>query len=605
MPRFEITGPDGGRYEVNAPDGASEQDVMSYVQKNMAGQSTPAPQSTPNSEAVAPQAPKPPAVNTWADVAKSAGAGVMRGVAGLAGLPGDIEKLTDAGLSYVMPETMARSKAARAQYGRESAFASSQDTTRNIEKAVGPLYKPQTTAGKYADTIGSFVPAIAAGGGGVMQKGLMALGSGGGSEFAGQMTEGTAAEPWARVGGALVGGMLPSVIARGYVPVNTDPLRAKHVDTLRKEGVTSLSAGEVTGSNPLRYLESHSNDLPFSGGRMTKLNKESAEQFTAAAMKRAGSSARQATTEAIDDMYNALGSKFDSLIQRTGGIPIRSQVLNKAVQAADDYYTVTSAANRIPLVNKIKDDLLKIATPGHPTPGWMPAEQYQTWRSQIGTVARGTSDPTTRSALYKLQDALDDAVGSSFKDQSLRDAWAQTRREYANAKVIERAADPASGAITPARLKQAAQTLHKSRMKRGKSDFSDLAYAGSEVMKTLPNSGTPARQAAERVFSAPNMMASAAAGTGGAAIGGPVGALAGAALGVAGPGLGARAFLSRPVQNWLGAAGRTRPGVPVESARLAIPSVAGAANSLPPDEEVKRRLEYIRRRELAQALMRN
>ena len=32
MPRFQITGPDGRRYEVTAPDGASEQDVMRYIQ---------------------------------------------------------------------------------------------------------------------------------------------------------------------------------------------------------------------------------------------------------------------------------------------------------------------------------------------------------------------------------------------------------------------------------------------------------------------------------------------------------------------------------------------------------------------------------------------
>lgn len=31
MPKYEITGPDGKRYEVNAPDGATEQDAISYV----------------------------------------------------------------------------------------------------------------------------------------------------------------------------------------------------------------------------------------------------------------------------------------------------------------------------------------------------------------------------------------------------------------------------------------------------------------------------------------------------------------------------------------------------------------------------------------------
>lgn len=34
MAKYRITGPDGGTYEVNAPDGASEADVMAYVQRN-------------------------------------------------------------------------------------------------------------------------------------------------------------------------------------------------------------------------------------------------------------------------------------------------------------------------------------------------------------------------------------------------------------------------------------------------------------------------------------------------------------------------------------------------------------------------------------------
>jgi len=38
MAKFRVTGPDGSTYEVNAPDGASEQDVMSYVQQQHTAQ---------------------------------------------------------------------------------------------------------------------------------------------------------------------------------------------------------------------------------------------------------------------------------------------------------------------------------------------------------------------------------------------------------------------------------------------------------------------------------------------------------------------------------------------------------------------------------------
>lgn len=43
MPRFRITGPDGRNYEVNAPEGATQADVLAYVQQQ-AGQQAPSPQ---------------------------------------------------------------------------------------------------------------------------------------------------------------------------------------------------------------------------------------------------------------------------------------------------------------------------------------------------------------------------------------------------------------------------------------------------------------------------------------------------------------------------------------------------------------------------------
>ena len=42
MPKYKITGPDGKSYEVNAPDGASEQDVLAYAQRSFKMAAAPA-----------------------------------------------------------------------------------------------------------------------------------------------------------------------------------------------------------------------------------------------------------------------------------------------------------------------------------------------------------------------------------------------------------------------------------------------------------------------------------------------------------------------------------------------------------------------------------
>ena len=46
MAKYKITGPDGKTYEVNAPDGASEQDVLAYAQRSFGAAPAPAARST-------------------------------------------------------------------------------------------------------------------------------------------------------------------------------------------------------------------------------------------------------------------------------------------------------------------------------------------------------------------------------------------------------------------------------------------------------------------------------------------------------------------------------------------------------------------------------
>ncbi|MGE3284171.1 MAG: hypothetical protein AB7O13_24770 [Alphaproteobacteria bacterium] len=55
MAKYQITGPDGGVYEVEAPDTASEQDVLAYVQGQVGGQSPAQPKAPSSSEIKAKQ----------------------------------------------------------------------------------------------------------------------------------------------------------------------------------------------------------------------------------------------------------------------------------------------------------------------------------------------------------------------------------------------------------------------------------------------------------------------------------------------------------------------------------------------------------------------
>lgn len=149
---------------------------------------------------------------TAGDVAKSAGIGVVKGGIGLAGLPGDIASGFNRGVDWV------ESKLGVTPQPRSDALTSGQ-LTRGVESLTGPLYEPKTKAGQYAQTVGEFVPGMVGGPEGLAYKAATrVLAPAVASETAGQATEGTALEPYARVAGALVGHELPFRTVKAFHP---------------------------------------------------------------------------------------------------------------------------------------------------------------------------------------------------------------------------------------------------------------------------------------------------------------------------------------------------------------------------------------------------
>jgi hypothetical protein len=166
--------------------------------------------------APAPAAPEMSYGETAADVAKSLGTGIMRGAAGLAGMPADIGRglvnLAFQGGGYLIGADQAKlvedaAKAEALMSGRAMAAPTSAGIVRGIESVTGPMYTPRGTAGEFAETVGEFVPAAVAGPGGLVRKTAMAVVPGVASETAGQVAEGTPYETAARIAGGIAGGV--------------------------------------------------------------------------------------------------------------------------------------------------------------------------------------------------------------------------------------------------------------------------------------------------------------------------------------------------------------------------------------------------------------
>jgi len=513
----------------------------------------------------------PPPSSTAGDVAKSFGIGIPKGVMGLASLPGEASNLIGRGVNAAGNWLTGRNqsfedyqaKRAAALGGADIAAPTGETVRKGVESVTGPLYEPKTTAGEYAQTVGEFLPAAIAGPGGVVRRAVTgAVIPGVTSEAAGQATKGTAAEPYARMAGAVV----PGAIAAGAKGMVVSPkggaTRAAEVANLEAEGVRDLSAGAKTGSTPLQYLEQSLGDVTGAGTRKAE---RAQEQFTRAVLKRAGEDAPRATPEVIDRAFKRIGDKFDDLAANNTLHPDRAMG-PQIRQSIDDYNGIVSPPNRAPVIANFEQEIAQVLGANNNA---IPGVAYQSLRSRMEKVAR-TAPPEVADTVRGMKNALDQAMERHLQRTNSPDlgAWQQARREYRNILPIERAAtaagsDAATGLISPSSLRNAVVSQGRRGYARGTGDLARLARSGEAVMKQLPQSGTAPRA---YMMSLP---ASVGAIAGGMASGNPL-LTAGGVLGALGPPVGGRALMSRPVQNWLARQGP----------RNFTPAVGGAASLL-------------------------
>jgi hypothetical protein len=458
--------------------------------------------------------------STTEDIAKSGGIGVAKGVIGLAGLAGDLSQLGATGLG----------KATKYIAGKLGYDAPEYDPSKDkltpyvpgasaiqqgVEGVTGKFYEPKTTAGKYAETVGEFLPAAAAGPGSVTARVASAVAGGLGSELGGQLTKGTAYEPYARVAGALGGSLAPAVASRIAVPLRPSAERMATADLLRGEGIQP-TAGQETGSKLVQALES-----PLGSNIEPQM-----QQVTEAAMRRLGGTETRATQDALQREGARIGGEFDRL-SASNVIQADRHLGNDLVHTQHTYESLVPPTQRAPIIENTIREIGDAITANR---GILQGDAYQALRSRLERLARGSSDPQATEALRGIRTALDDAMERSIAAINPNDlgAFREARRQYRNLLTVEKAAGGAGteyGVFTPQALEQATKSTQGARnFVRGQGDFAEVAQAAGDMIKPLPNSGTPVRLAAQTV---PGIL------------GGAIGGLVGSPGGVAGSGMGA------------------------------------------------------------------
>jgi hypothetical protein len=551
MAIFEIEGPDGKIYEIDAPDQgaaiaafkkftaapATGPDGMTTAERIAAAKAgtlaPPSPErlaaaAAADEAALAGMQPEPSMVG---DLLKSGASGVARGTAGLIGLPGTAAELLNLGLLRggqaigLLPE----------EWEPIPNKLSSASLIEGMGKLTGGAtdYEAQTTPGKYAGTVGEFLPGALLGGLPGMGRRALAYGVAPGltSEAAGQLTEGTAAEPYARAGTALATALLMG--RPGAFQGDDEATRL--ANSLRESGVRGITTGQAKGSVPLMRLEG-----------MLAPTARQGDDFNAIVLRRFGSDAKAATPTVLRGIERNIVGQMDDAVRGADIIPSASHATN-ALKVADDYVQRVPAGSLTPRVEGIAKEIRAMAVSGKP----IALDRLKTWRSDIGKLTVSPDAPT-REAAHALRGLIDDMTDAALTTAGRADditKLAVSREAYRDFIGVRDAASRAgaeAGALSPTQLNQSMiRAQGREAYATGRSTpMTELTRAGAAVLRpapaTLPG-GT-------RTISDVLPLVTGALGSGAGLAGGPLGAALGGAAGLAAPALGQAAMRSAPVQ---------------------------------------------------------
>jgi hypothetical protein len=215
-----------------------------------------APKATPSAAPpAAPNADHKPPPNTLLDVLKSADSGFVKGVAATAGLPGDTLNILMKSVGIPTREGPLPSSVTAVVPGG-GAYGGAQELAK-LTEPEGGYHKPETRAGKFANTIAQFAPAALAPGNALLRTARVVV-PGAASEAGGEMFEGTPMEGPARLVGALAGGLGISRLRGqiGGVPKPTIPTTAEIKAASQQSYKAAEQAGVVVKQSAVKSLAS-------------------------------------------------------------------------------------------------------------------------------------------------------------------------------------------------------------------------------------------------------------------------------------------------------------------------------------------------------------
>ena len=393
------------------------------------------------------------------DAAQSVGTGAVRGVAALAGMPGDMTSLVakggraayDYATGSKTPPT-AVEKGAQA-VGSEAAIAL-------IERLAGrKLPRPQTKLGKYVETATSFIPAAMAGPGSMVRNAVtMGVIPGLMSEGAGDLTEGTPYEPYARGAAALAGGAAGAAFSRPATAARElsgamEGVTAQQMDAAeqlfqqsqqygvpitRAEAVQQVTGGATQLGDLQRVVEGQGGMREFFAPRPAQVDAAAREGFDNIVMPPAnpsgiGPQVQQAAEGVINDTQRAINTATRPLYQAAEQQRIDPATF-QAIQADPVFVEALARVRNDPWIGPTLQGIPDDSVQALDAVRKLLNETGQNLRNPGNADRSNYAAAITETGAGRLTDAADAATGSTPAQigtyEAARVAQAQMRERY-------------------------------------------------------------------------------------------------------------------------------------------------------------------------------
>lgn len=506
MPVFLVTSPDGRKLRVTAPEGATQEQAITYAQQQLGRQ----PEEESARERLKRNNPSeydPDSPEYQAKYGATAGmSGANRFLAGAGKAFVDIghgarQLATETGgmLGLVDDSIVANQRAQEDERSRMDAslMSTGAGAAGNVLTNIGMAVVPGTLVAKGAQLAnmgrtaavarafanpGTYRAAAASG---------AALGATQPVGTDDSRTVNTALNAGLGVGGLAVlrGG------ARIAQPIRNalSPEDARSVRTLLDADVP-LDVQQRTGSNALAGVKRALDDNPITKPAQQALAERQQRAFTRAVLKLIGEDADAATQDVMGKAATRIGKVFDDVAERN---PVRYDgQMHSALRNIVQDVRRELPSDEARLIYSQIDEIFQKAQQGN---GAIDGKAYQNLRTSLGRVSAQRS-PLGHWA-GKLRESLDGALQRSASDTD-REALRTARQQYRRMLQIEGAIDAeGAGRISAPKLANALGTKANRRQSvygRGDVQLVRLAQAGKRVLPDkFPNSGTSARLAAQ------------------------------------------------------------------------------------------------------------